>query len=1066
MAERRLATHACVAISTIALLVLPATSQAGSTLSRVPRGTSAKNFVDSSKQLRADAARQAAACEGDPATTAQCQAFRPTSTGGSETYDTDTVVVRYRPGRSAISEARSSGSTVVDRIGRSGAVLLEVPQGQDAASFASKLSADPDVDYAEPNFRLRSFGAPQTVDWGVRALKSEEAETNNAVTGDGAVVAVIDTGVDYTHEDLAANIAVNTLEDDGDGVFEPNGAGDNDGVDDDGNGYVDDVVGYDFSGRFFTSTEPDNDPMDVHGHGTHVSGIVAASDNGVGVRGMAPDAKILPVRVLDDGGGGFDSTIAEGIYYAADNGADVINMSLGGYGRSVLMREAVEYARDAGVTVVAAAGNAFFYSLPSFPAAFPDVLSVAAAADEDPSTDNEELTKVWFSDWGHADFLAPGVNVMSTTPDDTYDRFSGTSMAAPHVAGAAALVHEEIVDDGGVPTPRKIEQKLGSTAADVYFPGTDEVSGAGVPNADTATGAGAGQVQLYRDAYLLPSDGATESNVTVRVTDTDGIPIVGDSVSFSTDKGTVSPGAGITDANGEARTALTVDDAFGVATVTADPASQPAATVRVIVEDDRVRIDDAYLLPSSPDLGSGPKEGSIEEEPPSEPDQQGSVDQVIPMPGQEVVFRAYINQHDFGFGADKLSSLEWEVTDPSAAVVPELSGELDPITIPPSAATFFSPSFESEPMTIPFDAEAGEYTLTVTGTMEATGELTTFTKTLFIGETTPEILIVNHSLSFDVETFNLFVEHQKDSPLRRALQGSGRVVAVWDPDVHHGTPSAEVLRRFPVVIWLGGWFGDDSPLGTLEDYVGAGGNLVLSGEQYATAARLSSSTRYRDFVNASGLLTTYFPDDNHQQNPQRVTFANTSVDALDPLSGNYNLGAYDLNHTGESTAIFTDELKRYSAGGAETFAAYPTGTNATGGFESGTVKETDSSRLLALGFGIESINDTGSVQTLASVLEGIIGFFEPTLDVTGRSPGRVRSDGRSSFVITGTGFQGTGITKVLLGSREMKTFTVLDHGTIVVRIPKRFPRGSYPITVENPDGQIDVLAPGIRVVRP
>ncbi|MEM6979483.1 MAG: S8 family serine peptidase, partial [Planctomycetota bacterium] len=180
-------------------------------------------------------------------------------------------------------------------------------------------------------------------------------------TGEGVTVAVIDTGVDLDHADLIDNLFINPGEIAGNGI------------DDDGNGYVDDVSGYDFASR-------DANPNDVGGHGTHVAGSIAAGNNGFGATGVAPDATILPVRVLGNNGSGRSSDVAAGIRYAVDLGADIINLSLGG-GYSRAIDAAIDYAEALGVFVVAAAGNEAA-AVPGYPDRFSasneNVLSVGA----------------------------------------------------------------------------------------------------------------------------------------------------------------------------------------------------------------------------------------------------------------------------------------------------------------------------------------------------------------------------------------------------------------------------------------------------------------------------------------------------------------------------------------------------------------------------------------------------------------------------------------------------------------------------------------------------------------
>ncbi len=253
--------------------------------------------------------------------------------------------------------------------------------------------------------------------WGADAINAPEV-WEQGYTGEGVVVAVLDTGIDRNHEDLRNNIWTNS------GEIADNGR------DDDGNGYIDDFYGWNFDGN-------NNSTMDLDGHGTHVSGTIAGENNGFGVTGIAYDAQIMPVKVLDDFGSGSNNAVADGIYYAVDNGADVINLSLGGSLPNSEVEEAVKYASEQGVTVVMAAGNSSG-QMPLYPARYADRYGIAVGAiDEDKTlasfsnrAGSEELTYV----------TAPGVDIYSTLPDNQYESYSGTSMAAPHIAGVVALM--------------------------------------------------------------------------------------------------------------------------------------------------------------------------------------------------------------------------------------------------------------------------------------------------------------------------------------------------------------------------------------------------------------------------------------------------------------------------------------------------------------------------------------------------------------------------------------------------------------------------------------------------
>ncbi|MGK7955376.1 MAG: S8 family peptidase, partial [Crocosphaera sp.] len=257
--------------------------------------------------------------------------------------------------------------------------------------------------------------------WGADLVQAPEV-WNAGYTGAGVVVAVLDTGVDRNHDDLKDNIWTNTGEIAGNGI------------DDDGNGYIDDVYGWDF-------TSDSNHTLDIEGHGTHVAGTIAGVKNDFGVTGIAYNAQIMPVQVLDDSGSGSWEGLAEGIRYAVDNGADVINMSLEGSNALSSVGSAIEYAASKGVIVVSAAGNnSDSTTMGHDPASYATDWGLAVGAVD---LSNE---MAGFSNRSGETKLAyvnaPGVSVLSTTPNNSYDSYSGTSMAAPHVAGVVALMLE------------------------------------------------------------------------------------------------------------------------------------------------------------------------------------------------------------------------------------------------------------------------------------------------------------------------------------------------------------------------------------------------------------------------------------------------------------------------------------------------------------------------------------------------------------------------------------------------------------------------------------------------
>lgn len=342
------------------------------------------------------------------------------------------------------------------------------------------LQQSPVVETVEPNFIYRasencpvddpyactvgSNGQPEQDLWGLHKIGAPSvwAETQ----GKDVVVAVIDSGIDLTHPDITQNVWVNSAE--------QNGAP---GKDDDNNGYVDDLNGYDFENA-------DKDPTDDHFHGTHVAGTIAAvGNNQIGIVGVAPQAKVMAVKVLDANGFGATGAIAKGITYATNAGADVINMSLGGSGSKAL-QDALQYAQGMGVIIVAAAGNESTDAANTFPGAYKETVAVAA------SKPDESLAS--FSNWGwQIDLAAPGTTTLSLKvsslpggfpePNGPLLWLQGTSMAAPHVSGAIALLL------GKYPKASvdQIKTALRSGTTDILNPGWDPISGYGRLNLPT-----------------------------------------------------------------------------------------------------------------------------------------------------------------------------------------------------------------------------------------------------------------------------------------------------------------------------------------------------------------------------------------------------------------------------------------------------------------------------------------------------------------------------------------------------------------------------------------------------
>jgi thermitase len=358
------------------------------------------------------------------------------------------IMVKFRDKDAAAGVLRQHGLKEGPGIGGTGAHLIKVPGGKEL-QLIEALSRNPAVEYAEPDevvtaatddqyfpqqYALQNTGQSLTSTAGTLVAADGTADADvdaveawNVPTVGGTKVAILDTGVANVHDDIAPQ-----------------------------------VVGYANFVSADTKEDPKANPEDKYGHGTHVAGIVAAkANNKIGVAGVCPDCSILDVKVLNDAGAGSSSVIANGISWAASNGAKVINMSLGQRVSSRTLEAAVNNAWNQGAVIVAAAGNAGTQAK-IYPGAYPNVIAVAA-------TDNKD-NKASFSTYGRwVDVAAPGVSVYSTFPNHPfvlgtqngrsmgYDIASGTSMASPVVAGVAALVWSSPAGTANTSVRTKVE---------------------------------------------------------------------------------------------------------------------------------------------------------------------------------------------------------------------------------------------------------------------------------------------------------------------------------------------------------------------------------------------------------------------------------------------------------------------------------------------------------------------------------------------------------------------------------------------------------------------------------
>lgn len=426
----------------------------------------------------------------------------------------------------------------------SGIYILQCPQGTDLAVAAREYAGLADVEYAHPDYLMELYAAPNDslfeVQWPLNnvgqgypfVFRRDGTNNDTLITAYGTsgsdidaleafenppdntavvIVAVIDTGVDMEHPELAGKIWQNP------GEIDANG------IDDDHNGYVDDIRGWDYTSGTGAPPIPDNDPSDGYGHGTHCAGIIASlTDNVEGIAGIVPDCKIMPLKFYPVM---LSSYAIQAIAYAADNGADVITMSWGYPWQIQALEDALQYARSKGVVLCAATGNDAVEN-DNYPGSSPSVISVGA------STSDDEVA--FFSTYGNQmDVVAPGYGILSLRAAgtdmyshsfepyvhiiaDEYYIASGTSMACPHAAAVAAFMRS--VSPGL--KPGKVQEIMQNTALDILdpfgngsnLPGWDQYSGYGRINVYDALAA----VPLVRALITNPANnGITSDDITI-----------------------------------------------------------------------------------------------------------------------------------------------------------------------------------------------------------------------------------------------------------------------------------------------------------------------------------------------------------------------------------------------------------------------------------------------------------------------------------------------------------------------------------------------------------------------
>ena len=438
----------------------------------------------------------------------------------------------------------------------------------------AKIKKNPRVAYVEMDGKVHALDAELDNSWGVKRIGAGVVHGYNK--GTGVKVAIIDTGIDYTHPDLDANYKEGGLD------------------------YV----------------NGDSNPMDDNGHGTHCAGIVAAEDNEEGVVGVAPEAHLYAVKVLDSGGSGYLSDVIAGIQWSMDNGMQVISMSLGTDTDYQSLHDACDEAYAAGIVVVAAGGNDYLrrgraeFDTVDYPARYDSVIAVGA-------TDSNDEKASFSSTGPDVELAAPGVDILSTYLTGRYAYMSGTSMACPHVAGTAALV---MVSEPTF-TNVDVRQRLQATAEDLGDPGWDTWYGYGLGDADEA----APPPAVPNTPPVADADGPYAGTEDVAITfdgsgsyDQDGDPLT-----YAWDFGDGSTGTGVNPSH-----AYTAGGTYTVTLVVNDGKvdSETSTTTADITEND------------PPVAGAGP-------------DQTALVDEVVTFDGSESYdIDGTIIAYDWDFG--------------------------------------------------------------------------------------------------------------------------------------------------------------------------------------------------------------------------------------------------------------------------------------------------------------------------------------------------------------------------------------------------------------------------------
>ena len=354
-------------------------------------------------------------------------------------------------------------------------IKVTIPNNISVNNFITQLKSNSQIEYIQQASTLELDYLPTdslyNEQWGIQSVNASQVWEIIEENSNDILLAVIDTGIDYLHPDIDGNIYINK----GEYGFDSNGNDKSEnGIDDDKNGFIDDYRGWDFVNKLdifpiepnYDFTNWDNDPMDEHGHGTNISGIIAAKHNTIGIAGLLPNVKILNLRSFDKNGEGQEDDAASAIIYAVKMGAKVINMSWGDNQYSQLLKDVIEFAYENGVVLVGSSGNSSSDE-PHYPSSFSEVISVGAIQE------NEAFTS--FSNFGSTiDLVAPGSQIYSLGLNNTYKKVSGTSVSAPFVSSAASILLSQKNFSN-----EEVKQILKTTAKDLGESGWDEKYGSG-----------------------------------------------------------------------------------------------------------------------------------------------------------------------------------------------------------------------------------------------------------------------------------------------------------------------------------------------------------------------------------------------------------------------------------------------------------------------------------------------------------------------------------------------------------------------------------------------------------